>query len=164
MDWWLLFAVFLYFMAAALIIAEVFVPSGGLLSLCVIACVAGGLVIFFRHSTAAGWLGVAIALVMIPSVLVGAYKVFPKTKLGKATTLEPPKRELGDAVPDTEQLKKMMGATGTVLTTMRPVGMCEISGKRIECVAESGYVERGKKVKVIRIESTQLTVRVVEET
>lgn len=163
MDWWLVFAVFLYFMAAALVVAEVFVPSGGLLSVCVIACIAGGLTIFFKHSPAAGWLGVAIAVVMIPSVLVGAYKVFPKTKLGKATTLEPPKRDLGDAIPDTEQLKNMMGATGTVITTMRPVGMCDFSGKRVECVAESGYVDRGKIVKVIRVESTQLTVRVVEQ-
>jgi membrane-bound ClpP family serine protease len=163
MDWWLLFAVFLYFAAALLIVAEVFVPSGGLLFMCVIACVAGGLVIFFKHSPAAGWAGVAIALVMIPSVLVGAYKIFPHTKLGKATTLEPPKRELGDAVPDTDELKKLMGATGTVITPMRPVGTCEFSGKRLECVADSGYVEKGKMVMVIRIESTQLTVRVIEE-
>lgn len=164
MDWWLVFAVFLYFAAAALIVAEVFVPSGGLLALCTIACVAGGVTIFFKHSAAAGWAGVAIAVVMIPSVLVGAYKVFPKTRLGKNTLLTPPERELGDAIPDTGQLKELMGAVGTVITTMRPVGMCDFSGRRVECVAESGYVERGRKVKVIRVESTQLTVRVIEET
>ena len=36
------------------------------------------------------------------------------------------------------------------------------SGKRLECVAESGYVEKGKKIKVIKVESTQITVRVTE--
>jgi membrane-bound serine protease (ClpP class) len=164
MDWWLAFAVFLYFAAAALIVAEVFVPSGGLLALCMIACLAGGVVIFFKHSTAAGWAGVAIAIVMIPSVLVGAYKIFPKTRFGKSTLLSPPERELGDAIPDTGQLKELVGAVGTVVTPMRPVGMCDFSGRRVECVAESGYVERGRKVKVIRVESTQLTVRVIEET
>jgi hypothetical protein len=34
----------------------------------------------------------------------------------------------------------------------------------MECVAESGYVAKDKKVKVIKIESTQLTVREVERT
>ncbi len=164
MDWWLVFAVFLYFAAASLIVAEVFVPSGGLLALCMIACLAGGVTIFFKHSTAAGWAGVAIALVMIPSVLVGAYKIFPKTRLGKSTLLAPPERELGDGIPDTAKLKELMGATGTVITPLRPVGTCDFSGHRVECVAESGYVERGRKVKVIRVESTQLTVRVIEET
>ena len=164
MDWWLVFAVFLYFAAAALIVAEVFVPSGGLLALCTIACVAGGVTIFFKHSAAAGWAGVAIAVVMIPSVLVGAYKVFPKTRLGRNTLLTPPERELGDGIPDTAKLKELMGATGTVITPLRPVGTCDFSGHRVECVAESGYVEKGRKVKVIRVESTQLTVRVIEET
>jgi membrane-bound ClpP family serine protease len=31
-------------------------------------------------------------------------------------------------------------------------------------VAESGYVEKGSKVKVIDVESTKVTVRVTEET
>jgi len=41
--------------------------------------------------------------------------------------------------------------------------MCDFSGQRVECVAESGYVDTDKKVKVIRVQSTQLTVRVIEE-
>ncbi len=163
MDWWLVFAIFLYFASAALILAEVFVPSGGLITIFSIACLAGGVAIFFSKNTVAGWVGVVIAIVMIPSVLVGAYKLLPKTRFGKSVTLEPPKRQQGEAIPDTDKLKELLGAVGTVLTTMRPVGMCDFSGRRVECVAESGYVEKGKKVKVIRVESTQLTVRVIEE-
>jgi membrane-bound ClpP family serine protease len=41
--------------------------------------------------------------------------------------------------------------------------MCNFSGQRVECVAESGYVDRDKKVKVINVESTKVTVRVIEE-
>ena len=163
MDWWIVFAIFLYFAAGVLIIAEVFLPSGGLLAVCVAGCVVGGLVIFFQHSMAAGWAGVVIAVVMIPSVIVGAFKMLPKTKFGRGTTLEPPKRELGDGIPDMAKLKELMGATGIVITPLRPVGTCDFSGHRVECVAESGYVEKGKKVQVIRIESTQLTVRVINE-
>jgi len=163
MDWWLVFAVFLYFACAALIVAEVFVPSGGLISICALACLIGGIVIFFRHSAAAGWVGVGIAIIMIPTVLVIAYKIFPRSRFGKSVTLTPPQREQGDAVPDTTELKKLLGAVGIVLTPLRPVGMCDFSGQRVECVAEGGYVDKGKRVKVIDVESTQLTVRMVEE-
>jgi len=163
MDWWLVFAVFLYLACAALIIAEVFVPSGGLISICALACLIGGAVIFFRHSTTAGWVGVIIAIIMIPSVLVIAYKIFPKTRFGKSVTLTPPQRQQGNAIPDTPELKELLGAEGLVLTPLRPVGMCDFSGQRVECVAESGYVDKDKKVKVIDVESTQLTVRVIEE-
>ena len=162
MVWWLIFAVFLYFACAALIVAEVFVPSGGLISICALACLAGGIAIFFHHSMIAGWIGIGIAAIMIPSVLVVAYRIFPKTRFGKSVTLTPPERRQGDAIPDTDKLKKLLGAEGVVLTTLRPVGMCDFSGQRVECVAESGYVDKGKKVKVINVESTQLTVRIIE--
>ena len=163
MDWWLIFAVFLFFLSAALIIAEVFVPSGGLISVCALACLIGGIAIFFRHSATAGWIGIIIAIVMIPSIVIIAYKIFPRTRFGKSVTLSPPQREQGDAIPDTEALKKLLGAEGAVLTPLRPVGMCDFSGRRVECVAESGYVDKGKKVKVIDVESTRVTVRVIEE-
>ncbi len=162
MDWWLVFAVFLYFACAGLIIAEVFVPSGGVITLCAIGCLAGGVVIFFRHSAMVGWIGIVIAAVMIPAVIVIAYKLFPKTSFGKSVTLTPSEREHGDAVPDTSELKELLGEAGTVITPLRPVGMCDFAGRRIECVAESGFVEKDKKVKVIRVQSTQLTVRIVE--
>jgi membrane-bound serine protease (ClpP class) len=163
MDWWLLFAVFMYFACAILLVAEVFVPSAGLLMTLSLACLAGGIFIFFKHSPAAGWFGVAIAIVMIPSVLVGAYKIFPHTSFGKKFLLAPPEKQAGEAIPDTDELKGLVGATGTVITTMRPVGMCDIGGKRLECMAEGGFVEKGKQVKVIKIESTQVTVRVIQE-
>ncbi|HUT47194.1 MAG TPA: NfeD family protein [Sedimentisphaerales bacterium] len=163
MGWWLIFAVFLYFACAALIIAEVFVPSGGLISICALACLVGGIVIFFQYSVTAGWIGIGIAAIMIPSVLVVAYKIFPKTRFGKSVTLTPPERKQGDAIPDTDRLTELLSAVGVVLTPLRPVGMCDFSGRRVECVAESGYVDKGKKVKVINVESTQLTVRIIEE-
>jgi len=162
MDWWLVFAVFLYFACAALIVAEVFVPSGGLISIGALACIIGGIAIFFIHSTTAGLVGVIIAVIMIPTILIIAYRIFPRTRFGRSVTLAPPQREAGDAIADTEKLKELLGAVGQVLTPLRPVGICDFSGQRVECVAESGYVNKGKKVKVVRVQSTQLTVREVE--
>jgi len=140
-DWWLLFAVFLFVVCAGLIVAEVFIPSAGLLTLCSLACLAGGIAIFFRHSATAGWIGVLVAMVMVPSLLAMAYKVLPRTRFGRRVILAPPVRERGDAIADTPALAQMVGKVGRVLTTMRPVGMCDFDGQRVECVAESGYLQ-----------------------
>ena len=101
--------------------------------------------------------------VVLPGVLIFAYRIFPKTRFGKSVTLTPPKRQQGDAIPDTPELKEMLGAVGLVVTPLRPVGTCDFSGKRVECVAEGGYINKDKKVKVIDVESTQLTVRMIED-
>ncbi len=163
MGWWLIFAVFLYLACAGLIIAEVFVPSGGVISVCAFACLIVGIIIFFKHGPTTGWIGIVVAVVMIPSACIIAYKLFPMTRFGRSVALSPPHREPGDAIADTEELEQMLGAEGTVLTPLRPVGMCDFAGRRVECVAEAGYVDEAKKVKVIRVQSTQLTVRVIDK-
>lgn len=163
MGWWLLFAIFLYAVCALLIVAEVFVPSGGLLGVCSLACLVGGLVTFFSYSATAGWIGVVVAVVMIPTILVVAYRIFPKTRFGKSVILMPPLRDRGDAIADSAELNKLLGEVGQVLTPLRPVGMCEFAGRRVECVAESGYIDKGKTIKVIRVQGTQLTVRLMEQ-
>ncbi len=162
MGWWLLLAIFLYVVCAMLIVAEVFIPSGGLLSICALVCIAGGVTIFFRQSTVAGWAGVIVAIFMVPVLLVAAYRVLPNTRFGKQVILARPVRQRGDAISDSPELAKMMGQQGTVLTPLRPVGTCDFAGHRVECVAESGYVSPGQEVKVVRVEGTQLTVRVTE--
>jgi membrane-bound serine protease (ClpP class) len=163
MGWWLLLAVFLYVACAALIVAEVLIPSGGILSICALACVVGGVAIFFRFSTLAGWLGIVVAVIMVPFLLIGAYRVLPKTRFGQQVVLAGPVRERGDAIADGPELIKLLGQVGEVLTPLRPVGTCRFAGRRVECVAETGYVPKGAAVKVIRVEGTQLTVRVTEE-
>ncbi|MHB0946472.1 MAG: NfeD family protein [Sedimentisphaerales bacterium] len=160
MFWWIVFAIFLFLLSAALLVAEVFIPSFGLITVCSLACLAGGLSIFFKVSPTAGWAGVAVAIVMIPSVLVGAYKIFPKTSFGKSVSLDMPKKQKGEGIADIDELSGMLGRKGITITVLRPVGICDFAGKRLECVAESGYVGRGITVEVIKIEGTQLTVRI----
>jgi membrane-bound serine protease (ClpP class) len=159
---WLIFAVFLFAACAIILVLEIFVPSFGLLSLVAIGALAGGVAIFFNSSTAVGWLGVGIAVVVIPIVWVVTYRMFPNTRFGKSVILGKVERDKGDAVPDTNELKSLMGEVGFVLSPLRPVGMCDFEGHRVECVAETGYIEKDSKVQVINVEATQLTVRLTE--
>lgn len=160
---WLLFAVFLYVACAVLIVAEVFLPSGGILSVCALACVAGGITVCFHSSMLAGWLGVLVAAVMVPSLLVGAYKVLPMTRFGQRVILARPVRERGDALTDGPELAKLLGHIGEVLTPLRPVGTCNFDGCRVECAAEGQYIQVGQMVRVIRVEGMQPTVRAIDE-
>jgi len=63
----------------------------------------------------------------------------------------------------THEFDNLVGRTGRVLTPLRPVGMCELDGRRIECITENAYVPKDKEVKVVRVEGTHVTVQAVEE-
>jgi len=162
MFWWIILAIFLFLLCAVLLVAEVFVPSFGLITFCALASLIGGIAIFFKLSPAAGWVGIIVAVIMIPASLIFAYKIFPKTSFGKSVSLDGPKRQKGDAISDTKQLEALLGQKAVTITMLRPVGICDFAGTRLECVAETGYVVKGKTVEVIKVEGTQLTVREAE--
>ena len=162
MMWWLIFGFFLFVVCAVILVVEIFVPSFGLLTAIAIACGAAGILLFFKYGTVFGWIGVAIAIVVIPIVWVIVYKLFPNTRFGRHITLDKVNRAKGDAIPDTDELKDLLGKEGEVLSPLRPVGMCDFDGQRVECVAETGYIEKDERVTVVRVQGTQLTVRLIE--
>lgn len=168
MDWsmmaWIFFAVFLFVLSAILFAVEIFVPSFGLLSVCAIACLVGGGAIFFKFGALSGTIGVITAVVVVPITWIIAYRIFPNTPFGRRVILGKPDRQRGDAIPDRDRLESLLGAEGVVITPLRPGGICSFDGRRVECVAETGYIERDSKIRVIRVEGTQLTVRLIENT
>jgi len=152
------FAVFLMALCAVLLVFEIFIPSLGLLTVAALLCLAGGLSLCFQISDSVGWIGVWTAVVLIPTVWVIVYKLLPKTRLGRILELHKA-MDVISGVPDQKHLDSLEGQTGVVLSPLRPVGMCELDGKKIVCVADTGYIEKETRVKVIHVEGNKVTVR-----
>lgn len=54
--------------------------------------------------------------------------------------------------------KSIIGKTGLAATDLRPSGKIRIENVLYDAVAEFGYIEKGKNIKVIRLENAQLYV------
>ena len=54
--------------------------------------------------------------------------------------------------------KELIDSEGVALTDLRPAGSAEINSKRYDVVADWQYIEKGKKVKVIRVEGIKVVV------
>jgi len=160
---WLVLAIFLFVACAILLVFEIFIPSFGILTVLSLACLTGGIAIFFAYGTLAGWIGVGIAAILIPFIWFWTYRLFPQTSIGRKMILGKPDTGRGDAVPDCQDLQQMLSKVGIVRTPLRPVGICDFDGRRLECVSERGFVDVNQKVKVIRVEGATLTVRPVDE-
>ena len=55
-------------------------------------------------------------------------------------------------------LMELKGKEGTAHTVLRPSGKIKIEGKVYDAVAELGMIEKGEKIKVTRVETTQVYV------
>lgn len=54
---------------------------------------------------------------------------------------------------------EMIGKTGVAYTILRPAGKIEIGADVYDAVAQTGYIEKGEAVQVIKYENSQLIVR-----
>jgi membrane-bound serine protease (ClpP class) len=60
-----------------------------------------------------------------------------------------------------EDLSYLLGTYGVARTMLRPSGKVEVEGRMYNAVCESGFIEQGNSIKVIRYETGQLYVKKV---
>ena len=141
-----------------LMVAEVFLPTGGLLGLLATACVvvSGYLVYAESRVTPARW--VAFEVVMLSATWVGTIYGLPRTRLGRRVYLQPPS---GDDLDEFDPRSTLgpVGSSGRALTPLRPSGMIDLGGRRVEAMAESGLIAVGATVTVVAVRLGRVVVR-----
>ncbi|HMN40788.1 MAG TPA: NfeD family protein [Phycisphaerales bacterium] len=147
--------------AALLLVAlEVFIPSAGIISITAGLVGIAGIVCLFQHSVLSGIIGILVALVLVPIILVFGAKVMPATPMGKRLLFgESGKPEPVIPEESLNRLDALLGAEGDALTDLRPVGIARIDGQRIDVLAEIAFIPAGAKIKVTGVSGSQVKVR-----
>jgi len=145
-----------------LIVAEICTPMFGLLALLAVVCAGGGVYLCYTIDGVVGIVATVVALVGLPAYAVAAVRILPRTALGRALFLKRDAARRGEGTPEADELSRFVGKTTTAESVLRPSGTVRIDGKRIVAQAESGMIEKGQKVKVVRATGTNVVVRRVE--
>ncbi len=151
--------------AVLLFVVELFLPSGGLLGILAAVASIAACIAFWRAGT---WWGVGSTLFVLtaaPLAFNFAIKIMPHTPVGRALILgegedEAQKRAV-ETMREAEASRAIIGAVGVAVTPLRPVGLAEIEGQRVEVLAEGGPIDAGAKVRISGIVDNQVRVRSV---
>jgi membrane-bound serine protease (ClpP class) len=142
------------------IVAEVFFPSLGALSVIAVLALGGGVTFAFRESVEYGFYFLGAAVLGGLGTALGAFKLFPKTPLGKRLIVAGPTFADDSAATD-QRVRDLLGKTGRAVSTLRPAGIAEIEGRRIDCVADGEHLDAGTDVTVVRLEGNRVVVRAI---
>jgi membrane-bound ClpP family serine protease len=142
-----------------LILLEVFIPSGGLIGICSLACLALCLWYAFATSVGLGLTFMLIDLVALPLTAALAFSLWSRSPLGRKFFLKPPAPEEIEVSHADHHLEILVGQTGRTLTPLRPCGHVEIDGRRVDALAEDGFLPADSPVRVLRIKTGQIVVR-----
>ena len=144
----------LFGIALVLFALEFVVPSAGLLSLLCTLSIAAGVPCFFMHSTLWGVTSLAMALGGAPFAIAYGLRLWSGTPMARRAVLH---AEIGERAP-TAALPAA-GAEGVARTALRPVGRVEIAGVVHEALADGGFIDAGRAVRVTGREGATLRVR-----
>jgi len=147
-----------------LLAAELFLPTAGIVGVLGVAAVIAGVAIAFDYSQTQGIVSVIIVVVLIPSVGPLLFHYVPKTALGRRFLLVPgPDEDATVAkMPVNLELEQLRGRYGKALSPLRPSGVAEIDGRRVDVISEGSLIETGRWVKVIDVKAARVVVREVD--
>lgn len=161
-------AIWMGVLSLALIIAEFFIPSAGILTIFAVlsgvVSVWAGYQAWWERQPVVWWVFLFVYLSSVPSVLVGTVVILPRTRFGKRMMPDPPSAESSRPyVKEREKLSKLVGSFGTTATLHTPGGITLVDGRRYHSESQGLLIEPSTPVRIIDVEGNRIVIEQVEE-
>ena len=152
----LILPIILQLIGVVVIISEIIIPSGGILSLLAVGVFGYSLFVVFNDiSTNAGLVFVIADAMLVPVLVIVGLKLLAKSPVTLRQTLS---REEGVS-SQPSGLDSYIHMEGTAVTDLRPAGTAMINDKRVDVVTRGEYLEKGSKILVTAVTGNQIIVR-----
>jgi membrane-bound ClpP family serine protease len=148
--------VILQLIGVIVIIAEIIIPSGGILSIIAAATFVYSLyIVFTGFSVGTGIVFIAADAILIPILVIVGLKLIAKSPVTLTTSLD---RKNGVS-SQSEELEDYIHKKGRAITDLRPAGVAEINGTRVDVVSRGEYIEKGSEIIVMEVTGNRVVVR-----
>ena len=161
------YAILLLAVGLAVLVVEVFVPSGGLLAGLTLLCLTGSVLCAFwawwGSHPLAFWTYTGGVALLIPATLGGSLYMLPRTAFGRRLLQEAP--EPGETASFTREkaaLNAAVGHRGVTVTLLNPGGMVEVDGRRWHAESRGLMLDPGETIEVVGVRGNRLLVRLAD--
>ncbi len=145
----------LQFVGFAVIIAEIFIPSLGVLSVIALCIFAYSLYIVYSSiSVTAGVMLTIADMALIPILVIAGMKILAKSPLALRRELS----KKDGVVSQNDTLIALINKQGVAITDLRPAGTAEIESRRLDVVTDGEYIESGTAVVVTDVAGNRIVV------
>lgn len=143
-----------------LLLIEMFTPGIGAAGVSgVIALIAVAVMQFGWGNTRVASYIVAITLLVIVLGIIWIIRSLQRGKLSKSFLVLNAQSD-GESVPEiTNAKQQLIGKSGVTITPLRPSGIADIEGRRIDVLTAGAFIERGKRIVVTKAEGMHILVR-----
>lgn len=148
--------IFLQFLGVLVIIAEIILPSGGILSILATGLFGYSLyIVFTQISSSAGMAFIIADLILIPILVYFGLKFLAKSPVTLRKKLS---KEDGVTSQSPDQ-DAYLGRQGVTISDLRPSGVAIVDDERLDVVTRGEYVEKQTEIVVISVSGNQIIVK-----
>jgi membrane-bound serine protease (ClpP class) len=138
--------------AVVLLIAELLIPSHGLLGVLAAIVFGSAIVMCFTINRWVGLIALAGSALASPFIAMGVMALWQRSPVGRRMIMQP--LETFVRPPEVH-----LGQQGTVITELRPMGECVFNEAPVEVASEQGIIVAGTRVKVVAFNDGKPVVR-----
>jgi membrane-bound ClpP family serine protease len=145
----------------ALVVVEMYIPGFGVPGIAGILLLIGG-VIFARPTPLQALIMVVIIVALLCIALSLCMHSASKGRLANSRFVL---RDVATKAetPETSDLGYFVGREGVTHTVLRPAGMAEFDGVKLNVVSDGEYISAGCRIVVDRVEGNRIVVRALPE-
>lgn len=147
-----------------LLIVEVFMPGFGLPGVSGIVLEIVSIVLtYMRHGGLAALGMTLITLACVAAAISLALRSVNKGRLSKSAVILNDTESAADGYVASKDMEVFLGREGVTTTVLRPSGMAEFDGVKLNVVADGEYIPKDARVRVDHVEGARIVVRRVRE-
>lgn len=146
----------LQLLGVVVIIAEIILPSGGILSI-VATCLFGYslYLVFSDVSLSAGMAFIVADMIMIPVLVYIGIRFLAKSPVTLRRKLSKDAGVISQSIDE----NRFIGLQGRAITDLRPSGVALINDQRVDVVTRGEYLEKGTDVIVTAVSGNQIVIK-----
>ncbi|MBR5545958.1 MAG: hypothetical protein IKU70_03135 [Clostridia bacterium] len=149
-----------FLLGMVLLIVEVFMPGFGLPGITGIilelVCI---ILTYVSHGSMAA-LGVTLIILAVIAIVISlALRSANKGRLSKSAVILTETESAEEGYVATRDMDVFLGKNGVTTTVLRPTGMAEFDGVKLNVQSDGEYIAKGESVRVDHVEGARVVVR-----
>ena len=152
----ILWSILLILGGMLIIAAELFIPSGGLLSIFAAISLIAAIVVAFMDSLTTGALALSAVVVLVPLLATFLLRWWPQTRMGRRILLQSA-NERPD--PQDDPRLQLLGRQGIVRNEMLPNGRIMIDDQLYDAVSQGMIIAQDTTIVVSAVDGNRIEVR-----
>ncbi|HSK67762.1 MAG TPA: NfeD family protein [Candidatus Limnocylindria bacterium] len=147
----------------ALIIVEIFMPGFGIPGVAGTALLLLSVFFTWRQYGMLAGLGVSIVVLAVSGLaIMMSLRSASRGRMSRSPLVLRGSQSREEGFAASEDLSAFIGKAGTTLTVLRPAGIADINGARLDVVSGGEFIPKGAEVIVVQVEGARVLVRKTE--